>query len=144
LELIEGNRLKNERDQKRLEEAKSFCRNKHLAWFYSTKNQKNRKAFIYFMPNNTRLSLKKEGGDKKKMSGANSSKWMYMRTIADILKINKISPLTLRNFAYLADRRFSSLTQMPSALRISTVPLGDIVELQRQTKEVQNALSKNI
>ena len=38
-------------NQKRLEEAKRFCRNKHLAWFYFTKNQKNRKAFIYFMPN---------------------------------------------------------------------------------------------
>jgi hypothetical protein len=49
-----------------------------------------------------------------------------MRSIADIPKINKISPLTLRNFAYLADMRFSSLIQMPSALRISTVPLTEI------------------
>jgi len=69
-----------------------------------------------------------------------SSRGMYIRNIADIIpnwsdicstadipEINKISPLTLRNFAYLADMRFSSLTQTPSALRISAVPLCEIM-----------------
>jgi hypothetical protein len=32
--------------------------------------------------------------------------WNDIRSIADIPKINKIPPLTLRNFAYLADMRF--------------------------------------
>jgi hypothetical protein len=41
-------------------------------------------------------------------------------------EINKISPLTLRNFPYLADMRFSSVTPMPSALHISAVPLAEI------------------
>jgi len=43
-------------------------------------------------------------------------------------RINKISLIKLRNFAYLADMRFSSVTQMPSALRISDMPSSEIVD----------------
>jgi len=50
--------------------------------------------------------------------------WIYEPSL-DIPKLHKISPLALRNFAYLADMRFSSVTQMPSAPRISAVPLGE-------------------
>jgi hypothetical protein len=42
-----------------------------------------------------------------------------MRSIADITEINKISPLTLRNFAYLADMRFSSVN--PNAFGTSHI-----------------------
>jgi len=41
-------------------------------------------------------------------------------------EINKISPLTLRNFTYLVDMLFAALTQIASQLRISTVPLAEI------------------
>ena len=36
-----------------------------------------------------------------------SPDWNDMRSIADMNEINKISALTLRNFAYLADMRFA-------------------------------------
>ena len=55
--------------------------------------------------------------------GYNAKMEGYTTLMSDIPKLNKISPLKLRNFAYLADMRFSSVTQMPSALRISAVPL---------------------
>jgi len=35
-----------------------------------------------------------------------SYRGMYIRNTADIPEINKIPPLTLRNFAYLADMQF--------------------------------------
>jgi hypothetical protein len=53
----------------------------------------------------------------------NSKRVGYTTSMSYMNEINKISPLTLRNFAYLADIRFSSVTQMPSALRISAVQL---------------------
>jgi hypothetical protein len=67
------------------------------------------------------------------MSGANSSKWMYMRNTADIsLKWNDVLNVDITpNQSYM--RTIADILK-----------LGDIVELQRQTKEVQNALSENI
>nr|AAU83356.1 hypothetical protein GZ27E7_30 [uncultured archaeon GZfos27E7] len=55
--------------------------------------------------------------------------WKDIRSEFGYTTINKITPLTLRNFAYLVDMQFSSVTQMPSALRISAVPLGEILAL---------------
>lgn len=67
------------------------------------------------------------------MSGAKSSNWMYMRSTVDIpLKWNDILN--------------ADMTPNQSYMRTiaDILKLGDIVELQRQTKEVQNALSENI
>jgi hypothetical protein len=61
-----------------------------------------------------------KGGIYEVNVGYNAKMEVYANSSSDIPKINKISPLTLRNFAYLADMRFSLLSK---SLRHFAYPL---------------------